>query len=278
MSTANDPNEAMKAIQQAMQSMDSLGSTAAKNNSSPQKTTLKSVENSTNNHSSAKKPLQHSKKSNAKIPSKTGFLSFFKRFVKGTIGLAVFLAVSPILLVKGAMWLHLQEGLNSYLSLGVSAIAAILASSLIVSIYLAIFIKKAYFKTVLKTLGTGWIIVMIPLMLFGGLINSKNQAISGEFASAHPILKMAVSTYALFDRDVVMTDVSRAPADYEKMGLTPKQYSKHFVQNDGHVHAIDLRTIGRPEWQNTLAAYAFKFMGFKTLRHIGTADHLHISL
>ena len=52
----------------------------------------------------------------------------------------------------------------------------------------------------------------------------------------------------------------------------------HFRQDDGFVHALDLRTIHRPEWRNLAAELAFRAMGFHTLRHVGTADHLHVSL
>jgi hypothetical protein len=44
------------------------------------------------------------------------------------------------------------------------------------------------------------------------------------------------------------------------------------------VHAVDLRTIGRAEWKNVLLNWYFRSMGFRTLRHVGTADHLHVSL
>lgn len=273
MSTANDPYEAMKAIQQAMQSMDTLGNKSEADTSKKESSRIAAVAKS-----SAKPKPTIQRQQNTSSTKSVSFFGWIKRFFQGTTSLVVFLVASPLLLVKGAMWLHLQEGWNSYLSLSAATGIALILSSITISIYLAVFFKKAYFSRVIKTLSVGWIAVMIPLMLFGGLVNSKNQAISGEFSSAHPILKMAVSTYSLFDRDVVMTDISRTPADYEQMGLTPKQYSKHFEQADGYVHAIDLRTIGRPEWQNRIAEYAFKFMGFKTLRHIGTADHLHISL
>jgi len=41
---------------------------------------------------------------------------------------------------------------------------------------------------------------------------------------------------------------------------------------------LDLRTIGRSERRNRLTAAYFQLMGFRTLRHLGTADHLHVSL
>lgn len=57
-----------------------------------------------------------------------------------------------------------------------------------------------------------------------------------------------------------------------------KEASLHFPQDDGWVHAVDLRTTGRPEWRNRALEMAFWVFGFHSLRHVGTADHLHVSL
>ena len=76
----------------------------------------------------------------------------------------------------------------------------------------------------------------------------------------------------------MVTDALRQPVDYSNMGLPTLDNSLHFVQHDGFVHAVDLRTIGRTEWRNALMIGYFRLMGLKTLRHVGTADHLHVSL
>ena len=44
------------------------------------------------------------------------------------------------------------------------------------------------------------------------------------------------------------------------------------------VHAVDLRTKGKSELRNKLVSWYFRMMGFNTLRHVGTADHLHVSI
>jgi len=62
------------------------------------------------------------------------------------------------------------------------------------------------------------------------------------------------------------------------MGLPPNESSLHFIQDDGYAHAVDLRTVGRSEFRNRMVEAGFKVMGFNTLRHSGTADHLHVSL
>ena len=88
-----------------------------------------------------------------------------------------------------------------------------------------------------------------------------------------------VSVFVLADADAVITDAARTPQFYARAGLPSNESSSlHLRQDDGFVHALDLRTINRPEWRNLLAELAFRAMGFHTLRHVGTADHLHVSL
>ena len=62
------------------------------------------------------------------------------------------------------------------------------------------------------------------------------------------------------------------------MGLNTNSRSLHYIQSDGFVHAIDIRTAGRSELRNQLTLWVFRSFGFNTLRHGGTADHLHISI
>ena len=69
---------------------------------------------------------------------------------------------------------------------------------------------------------------------------------------------MGVSVFVLVDADAVITDAARTPEFYARAGVPANESSLHFRQDDGFVHALDLRTINR--------------------RHVGTADHLHVSL
>ncbi len=75
-----------------------------------------------------------------------------------------------------------------------------------------------------------------------------------------------------------MTDLGRTPADYVAMGLPVLEQSFHYRQVDGYVHAMDLRTADRGAARNWLTQAYFRLLGFRTLRHVGTADHLHVSL
>ena len=93
-----------------------------------------------------------------------------------------------------------------------------------------------------------------------------------------PFGKLGYSPFLLFDREAVVTDLGRTAEDYLKMGLPVSETSLHFRLEDRFVHALDLRTTGRTERRNQLTAAYFRVMGFRTLRHVGTADHLHVSL
>ncbi|MEZ4695806.1 MAG: hypothetical protein R2832_05275 [Rhodothermales bacterium] len=108
--------------------------------------------------------------------------------------------------------------------------------------------------------------------------NAKTSDVADGYGRLHPILRIAVSTWILADRDALVTDTERRASDYASMGLSPRERSLHYSQPDGYVHAVDLRTIGRSEIRNRFLSAYFKMVGFRTLRHVGTADHLHVSL
>ena len=109
-------------------------------------------------------------------------------------------------------------------------------------------------------------------------VNAKSERVRAYYTSLHPLLRVALSTCILFDRDIVITDAARRPVDYTAMGLPANDGSLHARQRDGYAHAADLRTIGRNAVKNRLVQLYFWSMGFGTLRHVGTADHLHVEL
>ena len=108
--------------------------------------------------------------------------------------------------------------------------------------------------------------------------NAKASEVRSEFNSLHPILRVAVSTTILADRTLIITDAKRDLDDYSSMGLPANSRSRHLPQSDGFVHAVDIRTNGHSEFRNTMLEMSYRLMGLKTLRHVGTADHLHIEL
>ncbi|HEU5261331.1 MAG TPA: hypothetical protein VFU41_07900 [Gemmatimonadales bacterium] len=109
-------------------------------------------------------------------------------------------------------------------------------------------------------------------------VNAKSEGVRGYYASLHPLLRVALSTWILVDRDIVITDVARRRGDYGTLGLPVNEGSLHYRQPDGYVHAADLRTAGRSFVKNRLVQLYLWTMGFETRRHVGTADHLHVEL
>ena len=97
----------------------------------------------------------------------------------------------------------------------------------------------------------------------------KSEEVRAEYSGLRPLLRMAVSVFVLADADALITDADRTPDFYARAGLPAIESSLHFRQDDGFVHALDLRTINRPEWRNLAAQLAFRAMGFHTLRYGG---------
>lgn len=108
--------------------------------------------------------------------------------------------------------------------------------------------------------------------------NAKSEQVRAYYASLHPLLRVGLSTLIVFDRDAVITDLARRPEDYRTMGLPQNDASLHLVQRDGYAHAADLRTAGRGFVRNRLVQLYLWGLGFDTLRHAGTSDHLHVEL
>jgi len=116
------------------------------------------------------------------------------------------------------------------------------------------------------------------LLMYLSSAHAKTPHVRAEFTQVHPVVRVALSTVLLVDRSALVTDAARTLQDYDRWGIPRRESSLHFDQDSGYVHAVDLRTMGRPEVWNGLVAFYFRAMGLQTLRHVGTADHLHVSL
>lgn len=206
-------------------------------------------------------------------------LWFPLRLVKWAV-LAVVLAVLPfLLLIRGGVFAHHQWALAPWLALAVSATA----TTLLLALYAFLASRrigagKGLTKLMTRAaalLACAYVVYSV-LFVAGG--NVKSPEVRAEYTALHPLLRLGASALILADPDAVITDAGRTPDFYRRMGLPPNEASLHFEQESGFVHALDLRTIGRPEWRNRAAEIAFRAMGFHTLRHVGTADHLHVSL
>lgn len=195
----------------------------------------------------------------------------------------IFLLIFPfILLIRGSVFLHEQYALSPWLS----TMGGVGFSAILLFVYFTFFYGKLTggvggFDSMKRRLIIA-VLLMILYSLQGILFfspdNLKTQSLKKEMSQVHPILRLSVSTLVYLDKELIITDAQRQPEDYRKMGLKQKSHSLHYEQEDGYTHALDLRTKHRSELRNTFTKLYFKLMGFNTLRHGGTADHLHISL
>jgi hypothetical protein len=187
------------------------------------------------------------------------------------------------LLLRGSVTLYEFTEWNPYLCIAIAAV-----TSMVALYFYLVWITRHVVKTkkgVEKAKRINLRLVLVAVagfclyaVLYLAAGNAKTAAVQGEYTSTHPLLRLGVSSFILFDPNLVVTDMERSHADYREMGLAEKKKSLHYPQSDGYVHALDLRTNDRAEWRNKLLETYFWLMGYRTLRHVGTGDHLHISL
>lgn len=222
-----------------------------------------------------------SRKSPRKSSSSSGGSAWKLLFWPFRIVLALVLPF--FLLIRVSVFCHQQFEMNLWLSLGIGGVLTFLLLYYYLG-WISRLIwgkKKADKRGPLGKLRIASVVVAgfcLYALLFLSARNAKTETIHGQYTTVHPFLRLAVSTLTIFDRDLVITDMSRSHGNYNSMGLPPKKNSLHYPQADGYVHAIDLRTNDRAEWRNSVLKGYFWIMGFRTLRHVGTADHLHVSL
>jgi len=187
------------------------------------------------------------------------------------------------LMIRGAVFLYEYYGWHP--SLAIVALAGIVGFILLVYVTMLwdwLFGVKHINRTTIK-IKVG--IVLVFLLTYTGFTlyylsgkNAKSEEVRKEYKSLHPFLRMAVGTWIWMDGDLLVTDGARRSGDYARMGLPENENSLHYRQVTGYVHAMDLRTRTRGEIRNWLMKTYFQMLGFNTLRHTGTADHLHVSL
>ncbi|UCF19220.1 MAG: hypothetical protein JSU87_15035 [Gemmatimonadota bacterium] len=211
-------------------------------------------------------------------PRRDGWRSLRRWLLRGA-ALASALLLPFYLLVGGSVLFYRLLGLPTWPAL----LAGVLLTALLLLLYAYAVAKRVSGRFRLPrpvrraTLAVVGAYCLYTLLYLSSL-NVKDAAILDEYRSLHPLLRLATSTFILVDSDLVITDMQRAVEEYEWMGLAPYERSLHRIQADGYAHAVDLRTIGRRPWRNLLLEGYFTAMGFRTLRHVGTADHLHVSL
>lgn len=200
--------------------------------------------------------------------------------LQGLLRLFAIVALPFVVLVRGAVFFYEYGNVPGWLALLVAAL-------------LTVGLVTLYASWLLRTLTGGgrrpvlllakW--VALPLVVFYcafsllylSRINAKPE-VRAYYRTVHPLLRLALSTWILVDDRLVVTDMRRAREDYAQMRLPVNETSLHYRQADGWVHAVDLRTANRGWFRNRLVQLYFWGMGCNTLRHVGTADHLHVDL
>lgn len=195
-------------------------------------------------------------------------------------GATLFLIALPFfLLIRFSVYLNLTIGLGAWSSLfgGILPTMGLLCFYLIL---LSFWVSNK--KLLIKLGGIGVSIMVLGFCIFSLLylsgVNAKSADVQSVYRSMHPILRVAISTVTLADDGLVITDIERFEEDYARMGLPVNPASLHYRQESGYVHAVDIRTIGRGTVRNALLRGSLELMGFRTIRHVGTADHLHVEL
>jgi hypothetical protein len=204
-------------------------------------------------------------------------LSHGQLAARGLAGLAL-VALPFVLYVRLAVELY-QRGAPSWIAIGTAAIVALA----LVTLY-ATWLSRRLHGRARAIAATRWIAVpfvaawCLYSLFYLSQANAKSDAVRSYYTTLHPVLRVALSTIILIDPDLVITDMRREPGDYARMGLPVNDRTKHYEQRTGWVHAVDLRTRDRSEIKNRAVQLYFWSMGFSTLRHVGTADHLHVQL
>ena len=194
-------------------------------------------------------------------------------------GAAGLVALPFFLLVRAALLASAGFGWPVWLAVGFAvALAALAASGITFWALRELELELSFAALATRAVLPG-VAVFCAMSLFHlSGTNAKSPEIRATYRSLHPALRLAVGTLRLVDRRIVLTDIERGPRAYAGMRLRKPPDSSHYLQDDGTVHAIDLRTKGRGCVRNALVRLYFEALGFETLRHVGTADHLHVGL
>lgn len=201
----------------------------------------------------------------------------FGKLAFATFRILVIVTLPFVVLIRGAVWLYQGHGAPTWLALLASSVATLVLLTLYGVVVSRRLTGRARLGQVAKWVAAPLVVGYCGYALLHlSRVNAKDDAVRSVYSSAHPLLRVALTTLILADREAVITDLARTPDDYGRMGLPVTQRSLHYRQADGWVHAVDLRARG--SLRSLLVEWYFRAMGFETLRHVGTADHLHVSL
>ena len=197
-----------------------------------------------------------------------------------SLGKLLLLLIFPFwVLIRGSVFLHETYEASPWGAM----LGGMLGSAALLFLYLSYFQGRLSGRVgrVRRTYGLALSLVTVyclPGLFYLSAGHAKGEAVRQEFTRLHPVLRVGVSTLTVLDKKLIVTDADRQPADYGAMGLPVNHRSLHYRQSSGYAHAVDIRTVGHSALRNVLVTAYFRLMGFQTLRHVGTADHLHVSL
>ena len=200
------------------------------------------------------------------------------KLVLRVFAIEALVALPFLVLVRGSVYFYAQRGWPGWLALTAAGAATLIVVAVYGAWLARRFTGRVRFSGVVK-----WVALPLVLgycshaLLYVSRTNAKTEVME-EYRATHPLLRLALSTLILANHDLLITDLARVPVDYPRMGLPVNDRTLHYRQRDGWAHAVDLRTNGQGEIANRLVQLYFHLMGFRTLRHVGTADHLHVEL
>jgi len=198
--------------------------------------------------------------------------------LQGLLRLVAIVALPFVVLVRGAVFFYEYGNAPSWIALLVAALLTIGLVTLYASWLVRSFAGRPPVLLLAKWVALPLVVFYCGFsLLYLSRVNAKPD-VRAYYRTVHPLLRLALSTWLLVDDKLVVTDMRRAREDYARMGLPVNETSLHYRQADGWVHAVDLRTATRGWFRNRLVQLYFWGMGFNTLRHVGTADHLHVDL
>lgn len=189
------------------------------------------------------------------------------------------LSLPFFVLIRGSMYAYQSLGWDTLSSIGLGVFATVVVFSAYATWLWRRLTSEDHWpriaRPVLIAVVGGYSIYGLLYLSAGG---AKNPDVRDDYTSLHPLMRLGASTYFLFDRNALVTDRERTAEDYLGMGLPISEASLHFKLEDRYVHAMDLRTMGYSPRRNRLTVAYLRIMGFRSLHHVASADHLHVSL
>ena len=166
-----------------------------------------------------------------------------------SLKVTVALALPFFLLVRGSVYAYQDLGWGTWSSLA----SGVFATALLFLIYASMLWKRMTGKRRVPRLASRLLFAVVGGYLVYGLLylsaaNAKTPELSEYYTSLHPLMRIGASTFLLFDREAVVTDLGRTVEDYLEMGLPVNETSLHTsLQAGGSLRARSGSAYHRPD-------------------------------